>query len=1858
MRRIISFLLALTFCTGVFAQTSPDFAFPKKVETASARSFEKNLKSGNYPEATRSLMNLILAKSEIDNTSIASSVQTLRKTAAESRDSVFKGMLTLLEAEITADIYYRKRYVYDERNLPLTPLPDNIFEWSGDQFKGRIAELCGSVCDLFPVLEAVPLEKWKSVIDYTPEQKPYYPTLLQFAAYRVLSLSETLGERAPLYPRMMSESFGGAIISDFSATRDKLAYRCFTALSEAAGSNSLLQISEEARRLRWVASGLQSGDYRTSLRNSLLELYTRFESDPASAIILVEMYSPISDDIKAKRQLWDLTDLYQKRFPDNIYYKEIKALRASLKQPSSSARFRTTVARGRNFDIFLNVQNCDSVTLDIYRIARNKPNILASDLTDVVRSITLRFDNSVPFSCDTTVTATLDDFGLYTILIRGKENRSRGRYFPPLCVTDLFISTFVPAAGEAFATIRDFTTGAPLSGANVLTYKNSNSVFAAVSNSEGKAVISRNGNEIYARRDNDRFARPVYFDAPYIARTSPTIPMTTSLPVYHPGDSVQFTGFVWKMEGNSRKVSQNTKVSYRIYNPNFVKVDSGYVMTDRFGRFSAKTRIPEEGLTGRYRIIADNGKAHGYYTFTVADYKLPTFLVTIKQIPDSLNGNVILKGNATTFSGFPVSDAETEITVTASDRWRFFFSNNPENTVYTTTVRTDADGEFTVTIPRDSLPSAEIAGKILTAYANVTSAASETRTASTVFTLSKPYTVVFKASDPYNLTSGKPLYVIMDIQGKEIGMKAGVSILKGDSVIMSMEGGDLKRLRTLPSSSYRIRVTPADTTLVSAATSDDMMMYNPDNPAFDSDRMMFIPDNNITIQHGGKGEFLFGTSADTLYVERIITGRDSIISRDWVTVTKGFRHIPFSVPADRENAQIILSAVRDGNVYTSILTATAPSDKEALKITFESFRDKIISGSTEKWTIRTEYKDGTPVQSAVILDILSKAITEIENVDPLNIGPLPLLFNYTTGYSNNYFNYINGSYAPLHESPSDLIPSAPDFNTYGIAWNGRNTMHIRGTRRYYKSSAVVMEDAAVEEDMSTNMLGASATMADMAVVRSDSDAGSVEGVEVVEEEKAEEQTASADKDSYRPAEMPLALFNPTLATDKKGRLEFSFTLPEATTTWEVFSYAFTEDISFASDRRSMTASKPVMVSTAAPRFLRAGDSAILAATVMNASGEELKEVKVISEVLDATESKVLAADSVAVTIDKNGKYVARLLFDVPENIPGAVYRVKAVAGVYTDGEQNSFPVLPATERVVEATPFYISPDSTTTVISIDNTPGMTASIEYCENAAWSVVQALPGIVPDKAITANQAAMAIFSAAVADGIVRRNPAIAAHISRLAETQGKDSVAIAALLRNEDVKLALLASTPWVQDAMTDAERITRLSLILSRKEISSEINRNVKILAKLVRQGGWSWCGNSEKPSRWVTENVLTTLAMLKQLGFTPSDSRLQKMTDEALSWLDSEIVSDNRNRTKPDVNIQYTYIRTIFSSQRIPTSARRTIDATVKYLVENALSLSESDKGSAAIILDKNGYSATARRLLDSLREFSTTTPLGEVCWKNIRATQFSPVSDIMSTSLILDAFALITPSDPVIDGIRLWMINEKSRRDWGDSRSATFAIASILGSGSDWTPPAVPRASIRINDGEPLGFSKTDLATGYFRSVLPNGKLQIRVDKVGKFPAYGAVYQVGDRANREIKPLKMDGLSIVKETLVLENGKWTKAGATLTPGSRVKNILTVNSEVDLSYVVIANNRPACFEPVRQLPHSDYSQGIFFYKEPRTSVTNIFVDFLPRGTYVLEEEFNVDREGTYAAAAATLQSNYAPAYSVRSGAAAIRVAGR
>ena len=83
--------------------------------------------------------------------------------------------------------------------------------------------------------------------------------------------------------------------------------------------------------------------------------------------------------------------------------------------------------------------------------------------------------------------------------------------------------------------------------------------------------------------------------------------------------------------------------------------------------------------------------------------------------------------------------------------------------------------------------------------------------------------------------------------------------------------------------------------------------------------------------------------------------------------------------------------------------------------------------------------------------------------------------------------------------------------------------------------------------------------------------------------------------------------------------------------------------------------------------------------------------------------------------------------------------------------------------------------------------------------------------------------------------------------------------------------------------------------------------------------------------------------------------------------------------------------------------------------------------------------------------------------------------------------------------------------------------------------------------------------------------------------------------------------------------------------------------------------RPAAAEPDTQLSDFRWQGGLGYYHAVHDASSEYFIDRMPRGTYVIEEDWLIARPGSYVLSPALLQCLYAPEFQAYTAGAMIRI---
>ncbi|MDE6291450.1 MAG: hypothetical protein K2M16_07950, partial [Muribaculaceae bacterium] len=324
------------------------------------------------------------------------------------------------------------------------------------------------------------------------------------------------------------------------------------------------------------------------------------------------------------------------------------------------------------------------------------------------------------------------------------------------------------------------------------------------------------------------------------------------------------------------------------------------------------------------------------------------------------------------------------------------------------------------------------------------------------------------------------------------------------------------------------------------------------------------------------------------------------------------------------------------------------------------------------------------------------------------------------------------------------------------------------------------------------------------------------------------------------------------------------------------------------------ASKPIMVSTHAPRFVRTGDVIELTATVFNNS-DAVCSPECRFELVDLISGNIISTkEFTPEAIDMTASRVLTMHWVVPSDVSAVGFRAYAETAGHLDGEQALVPVLPASSPVVESTPFWIAPGGGRLDVKLPKFKDTDqVTLQYCDNPAWYCISALPDIVkPDsKSVTAKM--KALFGNAVAYSLISKRPNLKSGLEALLSDKDSRFAALKSNLEKDgNLKITQLSNTPWVNNAESETLRMTRLGSLIDDSEAKKTIREILDDVRSLqTSDGGWSWCPEMES-SPWITRDVLRHFAMIFKAGADGVMDDSRSMVSKGIGYVDSETVKD------------------------------------------------------------------------------------------------------------------------------------------------------------------------------------------------------------------------------------------------------------------------------------------------------------------------------------------------------------------------------
>jgi uncharacterized protein YfaS (alpha-2-macroglobulin family) len=1415
--------------------------------------------------------------------------------------------------------------------------------------------------------------------------------------------------------------------------------------------------------------------------------------------------------------------------------------------------------------------------------------------------------------------------------------------------------------------------------------------------------------------------------------------------IYRPGQKVFFKGLMINTNGKKdHTILTDHKTTVTLYDANRQKVSDVSLTTNDYGTFNGSFVVPLGKIGGQY-FISNETDIKYFRVEEYKRPKFEVKFEPIKG-SYSLNDKVTAKGYAKTYSGVNLNDVQVKYRVVRSATFPYFYYwciryynwyNQSQMEITDGVTTTDKDGKFKIDF--DLVPDLSILKKTnpvfnYTVYADVVDVTGETHTAQTnvragyigllsninipeiinsdsvkkylvsttnlngqfepanvsitVYQLKVPERIfrkrLWQIPDRFLLTKDefyKSLeHDIYDDENEFYNWEKEIKVFETSFKTTDSSFIRFNNLDNWEQGKYFISLNTKDKNGTPIKYEKYFTVFNPDDDEIPLNDPIWFYMNEKVYVPGETVNIYIGSAEENVRALFEIEQDGKIIKKEWLSLDNEQMEIRIPLKEEyRGNIIVHLTLTLNNENHTISKVINVPWTNKHLDISFETFRNKLLPGSKEEWKLKVKDPDGKFAPAEFLASMYDASLDVFApNFWGFNVYPYYYSrLNWTTDntfavvyfqsyhYDWNTYVYLNPLYYPY-------------LNNFGFYFYGF------GYGNYYgrMNSGVVMEelsmDSKKEKDEMTSLPKTSV-----------SKLTSLHAGSIPEELKQRADEQQLENVPLRKNLQETAFFFPELTTNDSGEVVIPFTAPEALTRWKFLGFVHTKDLKYGIAYNETVTQKDLMIQPNPPRFLREGDEIFFTAKVSNLSNHSLSGLATLqlfnAITMEPVDSLFKNDNSIkSFSADSGSSIGLSWRLKVPYGKVEAVnYRVVAKSGNFSDGEENSLPVLLNRMLVTETLPLPVKGLQTKTFILDkllnNNSPTLqdyNLTLEFTANPAWYAIQALPYMMEYPYECSEQIFNRFYANSIATHIANSNPKIKKVFD---DWKSIDTAALMSNLeKNQELKYALLEETPWVLDAQNESERKKRVGLLFDIMRMADELSKaEQKLREKQYSNGGWPWFPGLPE-NRFITQYIVAGFGHLERLGI--KDIRANNSTWEMLRKAvlytdirmneDYEWIKKHGNLNKKNIGYiqaQYLYGRSYYLDIPVDEKHKEAFDYWKSQAQKYWLSNNKYMQGMIALALYRLYDAMTAKDIIKSIIENAVfNDEMGMYfkeewgwCWYQ---------APIETQALLIEAVDEITKDQDAVDLMKIWLLKQKQVQDWKTTKATAEACYALLLRGINWLAetklPDIKIGSEILNliDNPEIHIES---GTGYFKSSWKGEEIKPEMGKVtvtnnNQVVSWGSLYwqyyEQLDKITPHETPLK------IKKQLFLKINSDTgekiipvKEGTKLTPGDIVQVRIEIRVDRDMEFVHLKDMRASGFEPINVLSTHKYQDGLWYYENTRDMATNFFMDWLPKGTYVFEYPLRVIHKGDFSNGITTMQCMYAPEFASHSEGVRVKV---
>ena len=614
-----------------------------------------------------------------------------------------------------------------------------------------------------------------------------------------------------------------------------------------------------------------------------------------------------------------------------------------------------------------------------------------------------------------------------------------------------------------------------------------------------------------------------------------------------------------------------------------------------------------------------------------------------------------------------------------------------------------------------------------------------------------------------------------------------------------------------------------------------------------------------------------------------------------------------------------------------------------------------------------------------------------------------------------------------------------------------------------------------------------------------------------------------------------------------------------------------------------------------------------------------------------------------------------------------VYSIASHTENHRDAEKALIHVLENRIYVTKTRAIYLKPggQSDIDLAKVINVESETAApdrllIDLTTNPTWYAIKALPYLMDFPHDCSEQVFNRLYAHTLGQRIILENPAIKDVIM-----QWNEEALSSNLSKDAFLKSASLEETPWVSDALSETDQMLRLATYFQGNIIRHGIQKNLTDLSERQSpSGGFSWFPGGRE--HWyITQYILEGL--LNIAGWLDDNDRMQvnNIIKKATTFVDNEAIFHLRKlseqveakhaRWEDDhldpIIIHYLYVRSL-SSEPINDKVREVFDYYLKQLDRFWINKSIYSQALIAQVSKENGKSNLYEDIIKSFKERMIRDDNLGAHWNYSYGFNWWQLP-IETHSKLINVFEDHGDIN-LVEELKIWLLNNKRTNRWETTKSTADAIQALLGGTQSWIAPSrdllVDFAGANIERT-----SSPQAGSLYTRYQASNDELkkltQMKLENPNPQPAWGGIfYQYFEDLDKVSASANVpSGLQLQKKYFIED---MTPKGKVLVPiekhnlqpGMTIVVQLEFSSDQDMEFVHLQDFRGASLEPKQVLSGYNWNGALSYFQSNSDVATNFFMEYLPRGKYIIQYSLLVNQVGDFSAGNAKIQSMYAPEY--------------